>query len=46
MFNQATLVGNAGKDPELRYTQGGTAIAKFSLATSHGIKKPDGTWER
>lgn len=45
MFNQATLVGNAGKDPELRYTQGGTAIAKFSLATSYGLKKPDGTWE-
>jgi len=33
MDNQVNLIGNLGKDPETTYTQGGLAIAKFSLAT-------------
>jgi single-strand DNA-binding protein len=32
--NKVILVGNLGKDPETRFTQGGTAQCKFSLATS------------
>jgi len=32
--NKAILVGNVGNDPEVRYLEGGTAVAKFSLATS------------
>ena len=32
--NKVILVGNLGKDPELRYTQTGSAVANFSLATS------------
>ena len=32
--NKVILVGNLGRDAELRYTPGGAAIAKFSLATS------------
>lgn len=32
--NKVILVGNLGKDPELRYTQGGTAICNFSIATT------------
>lgn len=32
MINVATLVGNVGQDPELRYTPKGTPIAQFSLA--------------
>jgi single-strand DNA-binding protein len=32
--NRVILVGNLGKDPETRFTQGGTAQCKFSLATS------------
>jgi single-strand DNA-binding protein len=32
--NKAILVGNLGKDPELRYTASGTAICTFSLATT------------
>jgi single-strand DNA-binding protein len=31
--NKVILVGNLGKDPEVGYTQGGTALCKFSLAT-------------
>lgn len=42
--NKAILVGNVGKDPEVRYTQSGTAVATFSLATSDRKKGPDGQW--
>jgi single-strand DNA-binding protein len=41
--NKVILVGNLGRDPELRYTQQGTAVANFSLATSESFKKKDGT---
>jgi len=32
--NKAILVGRLGKDPEMRYTPGGDAVATFSVATS------------
>ena len=32
--NRVILIGNLGKDPEIRYTQGGDPIANFSLATN------------
>jgi single-strand DNA-binding protein len=32
--NKVILVGNVGRDPEIRYTQGGDPIANFSIATS------------
>lgn len=32
--NKVVLIGNVGKDPEVRYTQAGDPIASFSLATS------------
>ncbi|KMQ51915.1 Single-stranded DNA-binding protein [Chitinispirillum alkaliphilum] len=32
--NKAILIGNLGKDPELKYTPSGTAVATFSLATT------------
>ena len=44
-LNKVMLIGNLGKDPELRYTAGGTAVASFSLATSDRIKGKDGNWE-
>ena len=40
--NKAILVGNLGKDPELRYTPSGAAVATFSLATSERYKGRDG----
>src|SRR5882724_5333071 len=32
--NKVILVGNVGRDPELRYTPGGAAVAQFSMATT------------
>lgn len=40
--NKVILVGNLGKDPELRYTPSGAAVATFSLATSERYKDRNG----
>ena len=37
-INKVILVGNLGKDPEVRYLEGGTAVANFSIATSETFK--------
>jgi single-strand DNA-binding protein len=41
-INKVILVGNLGADPEVRYTAGGTAVCKFSLATSRRFTGKDG----
>jgi single-strand DNA-binding protein len=40
--NKVILVGNLGKDPELKYTPGGQAVATFSLATSERFNDKSG----
>ena len=46
-LNKVSLIGNVGKDPELRYTSSGVAVSNFSLATNEQWKDPDGnTQER
>jgi len=40
--NKVILVGNLGKDPELRYTPSGAAVATFSLATTEKFKDRSG----
>ena len=40
--NKAILVGRLGKDPEIKYTPSGTAIANFTMATSENYKDKDG----
>ena len=48
--NKAILIGNLGRDPELRYTPGGKAVATFPLATTErwtnqeGQKNESTTW--
>ena len=42
MLNKVILIGNLGDEPALRYTQGGTAVATFSIATSERWKGQDG----
>jgi single-strand DNA-binding protein len=41
-LNKVLLIGRLGQDPELKYTQNGIAVAKFSLATSQQWKDQDG----
>jgi len=41
-INKAILVGNLGNDPETKYTQGGMAITRVSLATTSVRKDKDG----
>lgn len=43
--NKVILLGHLGRDPEIRYTQSGTPVANFSLATNEPFKAPDGNWE-
>ncbi len=38
-MNQVGLVGRLTRDPELRYTQGGTAYCRFTLAVDRGLNK-------
>ena len=42
--NKVILLGNVGKDPEIRSTQGGMQVAKFTLATTEGVKDQSGKW--
>jgi len=42
MYNKATLLGRLGQDPELRYTQSGTAFANFSIATNEHWRDKEG----
>src|SRR5512145_1704973 len=51
MVNKVILVGNLGKDPEVRYTSGGQAVANLRIATSRswtdkqsGQKKEETEW--
>jgi single-strand DNA-binding protein len=41
-LNKVMLIGHLGKDPELKYTPGGAAVATFRLATNESYKDKDG----
>ena len=43
--NKVILLGNVGKDPEIRSTTGGTLVANLSLATSERYKDKSGEWQ-
>jgi single-strand DNA-binding protein len=42
MFHTIIVVGNLGRDPEMRYTPGGQAVTNFSVATSRQYTASDG----
>jgi single stranded DNA-binding protein (ssb) len=44
-INKVILVGNVGKDPEVKYTPSGVAVAKFTLATTERFKDNSGEWQ-
>ncbi|HEY2392519.1 MAG TPA: single-stranded DNA-binding protein [Candidatus Angelobacter sp.] len=43
--NKVILVGNLGKDPEVKFTPSGVPVAKFSLATNERFKDKGGEWQ-
>jgi single-strand DNA-binding protein len=43
--NKVTLLGNVGKDPEIRSTAGGTMVANLALATSDRFQDAQGNWQ-
>ncbi len=43
--NKVILVGRLGQDPDIRYSPGGVAVAKFSLATNDSVSAGEGKWE-
>jgi len=44
-YNAGTIIGNLGKDPEVKYLTSGMKLAKFSVATTDNIKKGE-VWEK
>lgn len=44
-LNRVTILGNLGRDPELRYTNTGKPVATLSIATSSRRKNQSGQWE-
>jgi single-strand DNA-binding protein len=44
-LNKVMLIGNLGKDPEVKYTPSGVPVAKFSLATNERYKDKGGEWQ-
>lgn len=45
MVNRVILIGNLGKDPEVRHLDNGAAVAKFTLATNESYRDRDGQWQ-
>ncbi len=43
-YNKVILMGNLTRDPEVRFTQSGTAICKFGLAVNRRFQDQSGEW--
>jgi single-strand DNA-binding protein len=43
--NKVILLGNLGKDPEVKYTPSGTPVAKLTVATNDRYKDKEGQWQ-
>ncbi len=44
-INKVILIGNVGKDPDIKYTTSGLPLAKLSLATNERYKDKSGEWQ-
>jgi len=44
-LNKVQLIGNLGKDPEVKYTPSGTPVAKLTIATNERYKDKNGEWQ-
>jgi single-strand DNA-binding protein len=45
MINRVTLVGNLGKDPEVRHFENGGSVARLVIATNESYKDKEGNWQ-
>ncbi len=43
--NKIIVIGNVGRDPELRYTANGKSMVTFSIATNHNYQNQNGEWQ-
>lgn len=46
MVNRVILIGNLGRDPEIRRLENGAVVAKFSVATNENYKDKSGEWQQ
>ncbi|MFN4253407.1 MAG: single-stranded DNA-binding protein [Saprospiraceae bacterium] len=46
MVNKVTLIGNLGKDPEVRHLDSGIMVASVSLATGENYQDKNGEWQK
>jgi single-strand DNA-binding protein len=44
-LNKAMIIGNLGRDPEMRYTPGGQAVTQFTVAVNRNFRGQDGEWQ-
>ncbi|MDX1409573.1 MAG: single-stranded DNA-binding protein, partial [Saprospiraceae bacterium] len=40
------LIGNLGRDPEVRHLEGGSVVAKFPVATNESYRDKSGEWQK
>jgi len=45
MVNKVLLIGNLGRDPEVRRLESGSSVAKFSVATNENYRDKSGEWQ-
>jgi single-strand DNA-binding protein len=46
MINKVILIGNLGRDPEIRRLENGAAVAKFPIATNESYRDKAGEWQK
>jgi single-strand DNA-binding protein len=44
-LNKAMIIGNLGRDPEMRYTPSGQAVTQFTVAVNRNYKDHEGNWQ-
>lgn len=45
MINKVTLIGNLGRDPEIRHFENGSMVGKFPVATNENYRDKNGEWQ-
>jgi single-strand DNA-binding protein len=44
-LNKVMIIGNLGRDPEMRYTPSGQAVTQFTVAVNRNYRGSDGAWQ-